>query len=257
MSVETIYNGFGSKKGLLEAARDFSIVGDSAPVPLVERPEFRPLGEGSLDERIARAAAMAADIHARSAGVWQAIVEAASTDEEIDGWRLEQEQGRHERLRQSASSSWSARRPDEPLVDDRCGSSTAPRRTCKLVHDCRLHPRGVRGLPRRRHQAARRRQLSRASAMAALRMAAIAFDRDQLVDEAIAATGFDDFGEPTWQEGLDRLLDSLATEAQLNELGVTVVESEVGAYLRTRLGLVAHRAAHPELGDRCRSCGRW
>ena len=73
--------------------------------------------------------------------------------------------------------------------------------------------------------------------------------RDRLVDEAIAATGFDDFGEPTWQEGLDRLLDSLAGEARLNELGVTIVETEIAAYLRNRLGIVAHRAAHPELGS--------
>ncbi len=81
-------------------------------------------------------------------------------------------------------------------------------------------------------------------------MTDVAFDRDRLVADAVAASGLDDFGEPTWQEGLDRLLDSLATEARLNELGVTVVETEVVSYLRNRLGIVAHRAAHPELGDR-------
>ena len=81
-------------------------------------------------------------------------------------------------------------------------------------------------------------------------MTAISFDRERLVDDATAATGFDDFGGPTWQEGLDRLLESLAGEARLNELGVTIVASEVGAYLRTRLGIVAHRAAHPDLGER-------
>jgi hypothetical protein len=81
-------------------------------------------------------------------------------------------------------------------------------------------------------------------------MGGTTFDRDRLVADAIAATGFDDLGEPTWREGLDRLLDSLATEARLNELGVSIVETEVGGYLRNRLGIVAHRAAHPELGDR-------
>ena len=81
-------------------------------------------------------------------------------------------------------------------------------------------------------------------------MGSISFDRDRLVADAIAAVGSDDFGEPTWQEGLDRLLDSLAAEARLSALGVTVVETEVGGYLRNRLGIVAHRAAHPELGDR-------
>ena len=75
-------------------------------------------------------------------------------------------------------------------------------------------------------------------------------DRAQLVDEAIAAAGTDDFGGSTWEEGLDRLLDSLMSEARLSELGVTVVETELAAYLKNRLELVAHRNAHPELGDR-------
>ena len=81
-------------------------------------------------------------------------------------------------------------------------------------------------------------------------MTAATFDRARLVTDAVAATGLDDFGEPTWEEGLDRLLDSLGGEARLSELGRTVVESEIGAYLRTRLGLIAHRSAHPELGER-------
>jgi hypothetical protein len=76
---------------------------------------------------------------------------------------------------------------------------------------------------------------------------AFSFDRDRLAADAVTTTGFDDFGEPTWQDGLDRLLDALAGEARLNELGFTIVESEIGTYLRTRLGLVAHRAGHPEL----------
>ena len=46
VSVETIYKGFGSKKALLRAAIDFSVVGDAAPVPLSERPEYLALGEG-------------------------------------------------------------------------------------------------------------------------------------------------------------------------------------------------------------------
>ncbi len=115
VSVETIYNGFGSKKGLLEAARDFSIVGDSAPVPFVERPEFQQMGDGSLDDRIAHAAAVTADIHERSALVWQAIIEASSGDEEINRHRVEQELGRREVLRQSTTLVLD-RAPDEQLL---------------------------------------------------------------------------------------------------------------------------------------------
>ena len=94
VSVETIYKGFGSKKGLLRAAMDVAVVGDAEPVPFVDRPEFAALGEGTLHERVARGAHLVADTHERSAGVWQAIVEAASGDEEVDGWRLELERNR-------------------------------------------------------------------------------------------------------------------------------------------------------------------
>ena len=82
------------------------------------------------------------------------------------------------------------------------------------------------------------------------RLPRAAFDRERLVTSAMEATGFDHLGEASWAEGLDRLLDSLATEARLSELGVTMVEAEVGAYLRNRLGIVAHRHAHPRVTDR-------
>ena len=133
VSVETIYNGFGSKKGLLEAARDFSLAGDSEPIPIVERPEFHAMGEGSLDERIAHAASVTAEIHGRSAGVWKAIIEAASADEEVDGWRLEQEEGRHGVLGQAITLVLD-RPPDEPLLD-MCWILYGPETYLKLVHD--------------------------------------------------------------------------------------------------------------------------
>src|SRR3954466_3490364 len=54
VSVETIYNGFGSKKGLLRGVMGGAVVGDTEPIPFAERPEFFDLGKGTLDERIAR-----------------------------------------------------------------------------------------------------------------------------------------------------------------------------------------------------------
>src|SRR6476469_6472469 len=65
VSVETIYNGFGSKKELLHAAMDAAVVGATEPIPYAERPEFFSLGEGTLEERIARGAAVVANVHAR------------------------------------------------------------------------------------------------------------------------------------------------------------------------------------------------
>ena len=74
------------------------------------------------------------------------------------------------------------------------------------------------------------------------------FDRDTLVADAMSATGLDDFGAPTWEEGLDRLLDDLGHEARLNELGVLIVTSEVVEYLTNRLGITAFRTQHPGVG---------
>lgn len=78
-------------------------------------------------------------------------------------------------------------------------------------------------------------------------MAAYRLDRDELVAEAMSDTGLDDLGEPTWQEGLDRLLDDLVAEARLHELGVEIVKGEIVAYLRNRLGITAVRRQRPEI----------
>ena len=62
-------------------------------------------------------------------------------------------------------------------------------------------------------------------------------------------TGLDDLGESTWQEGLDRMLDDLDRSAHLNELGVTIVQSEFTGYLANRLRILDWRATHPAVAD--------
>jgi hypothetical protein len=74
-------------------------------------------------------------------------------------------------------------------------------------------------------------------------------DAKQLIAQACDATGLDDFGADGWQEGLERLVDSLSDEAKLNELGAAVVGGELSGYLGDRLQVVAYRAAHPEVHD--------
>jgi hypothetical protein len=71
--------------------------------------------------------------------------------------------------------------------------------------------------------------------------------RDRLVDTAIAATGLDDFGADTWQEGLDLLLVSVAATAELNDVGVGVVEDGVVTDLSNRLRIEDWRKTHPEV----------
>ena len=74
-------------------------------------------------------------------------------------------------------------------------------------------------------------------------------NRDRLVGEAIAQAGTNDFGEPTWQEGLDILLEGLQSEARLHELGVEIAAGDVVNQLATRLGITAWRGEHPEIAQ--------
>lgn len=72
---------------------------------------------------------------------------------------------------------------------------------------------------------------------------------DELVAAAVDATGLDDFGEPTWREGMELFVRSLNETAQLNELGVGVAGDGIVADLSTRLKLVDWRKQHPAVAD--------
>jgi AcrR family transcriptional regulator len=112
VSVETIYKGFGSKKALLREAMDVAVVGDAEPIPYAERAEFASLGEGTLSERLARGVRIVAVINERSAGIWQAIVEAASADEEVARWRIELEENRRVDTKRSVERVLGRKVPD-------------------------------------------------------------------------------------------------------------------------------------------------
>jgi len=73
--------------------------------------------------------------------------------------------------------------------------------------------------------------------------------RDRLVDAAVEATGLDDFGAPSWQEGLDLLLESLPATAELNEIGVSVVEGGIVTDLSNRLRIEDWRKTHPAVAQ--------
>ena len=73
------------------------------------------------------------------------------------------------------------------------------------------------------------------------------FDSESLIAQAVERAGSDDFGEPQWREGLDRYLDSVSTEAKLNDLGVEIVLADVVTTLTNRLNIMAFRAAHPDV----------
>ena len=75
------------------------------------------------------------------------------------------------------------------------------------------------------------------------------FNRDRLVAEAVARAGADDFGEPTWREGLDLLLEGFPSESMLNEVGVEIAANDIVTNLATRLGIIAWRHDHPEIAN--------
>jgi hypothetical protein len=72
---------------------------------------------------------------------------------------------------------------------------------------------------------------------------------DQLVESAMARAGSDDFGGDTWQEGLQALVDSLDTEAALNELGESVMTDQIVGLLVNRLEVEQWYTRHPEIEE--------
>ena len=70
---------------------------------------------------------------------------------------------------------------------------------------------------------------------------------DRLEVAAAAAAGHDDFGDPSYRDGLDVLVDSLNDEAQLSELGVAALDAQITSMLTNRLKVIAWRRDHPEV----------
>jgi AcrR family transcriptional regulator len=133
VAVETIYSGFGSKKGLLRAAIDVGVVGDAEPAPFIERDEFTRMGQGTRAQRLASATSVVADIHERSAGAWHALLAAASSDAEVEGWRVELEQGRRVEVARGLASIFD--RELAQSVVDGCWVVLSPEVYTKLTVD--------------------------------------------------------------------------------------------------------------------------
>ena len=73
-------------------------------------------------------------------------------------------------------------------------------------------------------------------------------NRTSLVSQARVATGLEDSGEDTWQEGLDRLLDALLAEARLTEMGEQIAAAMLVNDLTSRLWVTDWHARYPEIG---------
>jgi Sulfotransferase family len=74
-------------------------------------------------------------------------------------------------------------------------------------------------------------------------------DHAALMDVARAETGLDDFGDDSFQEGLEILTRSLRNEARLNAAGEVVLRQRIVGHLRQRLQIENWYRRHPEIED--------
>lgn len=75
------------------------------------------------------------------------------------------------------------------------------------------------------------------------------FDVDELEQGACAATDLEDFGSPYYREGLERIVDALNTEADLNDMGRVIQHATISNALIQRLKVEQTYAAHPEIDE--------
>ena len=74
-------------------------------------------------------------------------------------------------------------------------------------------------------------------------------EMDLLVDTACERAGSHDFGGDSWREGLGVLVESLNTEAALNEMGEAAMSDQIIGFLVNRLRIEQWYADFPEIDD--------
>jgi hypothetical protein len=78
---------------------------------------------------------------------------------------------------------------------------------------------------------------------AAVRSSAV----ESLLDDVATQVGLQDFGDPSFRDGLERFLASAAESADLTPLGEQVLQATVRASLRNRLLVTDWHRSHPEV----------
>ena len=75
------------------------------------------------------------------------------------------------------------------------------------------------------------------------------FDADELEGGARAATGLEEFGSPYYREGLERIVEALNTEADLNDIGRVIQHATISNALIQRLKIEDTYRRNPEIDD--------
>jgi AcrR family transcriptional regulator len=93
----TVYRLFSSKRGILKALLDVSIVGDDEAVPLADRPHVRPLfANPDPKNQLASFAGVTAQVNSRTAPIYRILTSAASSDPDAAAQLDEQTRQRQE-----------------------------------------------------------------------------------------------------------------------------------------------------------------
>jgi len=74
-------------------------------------------------------------------------------------------------------------------------------------------------------------------------------DVELLLDKVAGEVGLDDFGDPTFRIGLDRLVDSMSASAAPSDIGWASAESLIVQGLTNRLRVTDWIARHPSVAD--------
>jgi Sulfotransferase family len=77
----------------------------------------------------------------------------------------------------------------------------------------------------------------------------MSFSVEELEDGVRAAAGLEDFGSPYYREGLERTVEALNTEADLNDLGKVIQHATISNALTQRLRIEDTYKQHPEIDD--------
>ena len=70
-----------------------------------------------------------------------------------------------------------------------------------------------------------------------------------VLDGEVSASGLDDFGDDSFREGLEILVESLRSESRLNAIGEFAMRRQIVGHLIQRLKVEDWYRRHPEIGD--------
>ncbi len=74
-------------------------------------------------------------------------------------------------------------------------------------------------------------------------------DAERLITEVAREVGLDDYGHPSFREGLERLLASATSQAALTPVGMAVLEGTCRGGLANRLRVTDWQRRHPEVSE--------